>query len=84
VRTLHKLDRTTLGFQPDRLLALSIAPPTEDPARWNAYYDRLIRRVERLPGVTGAGAVQLRPLSGPVGWESQPFLPGQVAEDPST
>jgi putative ABC transport system permease protein len=84
VRTLYKLDRTTLGFQPDRLLALSIAPPTEDPTRWNAYYHRLIRRVERLPGVTGAGAVQLRPLSGPVGWESQPFLPGQVAEDPST
>ena len=84
VRTLHKLDRTTLGFEPDRLLALSIAPPTKDPARWNAYYDQLIRRVERLPGVTAAAAVQLRPLSGPVGWESQPIFPGQVPEDPAT
>ena len=47
-------------------------------------YDALTRRVSALPDVVSVGAVQLRPLSGPVGWESQPIFPGQVPKDAST
>jgi predicted permease len=84
VRTLNGLDRTTLGFDPNQLLAISVTPPTDDTDRWNAFFDVLIERVESLPGVVSAGAVALRPLSGPIGWDSQPLLPGQVPAKPTT
>jgi predicted permease len=77
LRTLNGLDRTALGFQADHLVAIAVTPATDDLARWNAFYDSLIPRVEALPGVTSAGAVALRPLSGPIGWDSQPIFPGQ-------
>jgi putative ABC transport system permease protein len=78
LRTLRGLDRTVLGFDPHGLLSATVTPATDDPARWNAFYDALVARVERLPGVVSAGAVALRPLSGPIGWDSQPVYPGQV------
>jgi putative ABC transport system permease protein len=78
VRTLRGLDRTVLGFDPHGLVSATVTPATDDPARWNAFYDALVARVERLPGIVSAGAVTLRPLSGPIGWDSQPVYPGQV------
>jgi putative ABC transport system permease protein len=84
LRTLRGLDRTVLGFDPHGLVSAWVTPAADDPARWNAFYDALVARVERLPGIAGAGAVLNRPLSGPIGWDSQPIYPGQVAEDAST
>src|SRR4051812_9159035 len=84
LRTVRGLDRTVLGFDPTNLLAVTVTPATNDLTRWNAFFDRLIDDVEALPGVSAAGAVALRPLSGPIGWDSQPGYPGQVAEDPAT
>jgi putative ABC transport system permease protein len=83
-RTLHGLNRTALGFNPNQLLAISVTPATDDLARWNAFYDAFIQRADALPDVVAAGAVSLRPLSGPIGWESQPIFPGQVPTDPTT
>jgi predicted permease len=84
VRTLQALDRTVLGFEPDRLLAVSVTPPTDDLDRWNAYYDALIARLAALSEIESVGAVALRPLSGPIGWDSQMLLPGQDPKQPST
>ncbi len=84
VRTLRQLDRTALGFNPDHLIAISIAPATNDLDRWNAFYEALIARVETLPDVAAVGAVALRPLSGPIGWDTQPILHGQIEKDPRT
>jgi putative ABC transport system permease protein len=83
-RTLHGLVRTALGFDPDRLVALTVTPGTDDLTRWNAFYDALVRRVEGLPEVLAAGAVAIRPLSGPIGWDTQPLLFGQIAAEPAT
>jgi putative ABC transport system permease protein len=47
-------------------------------------FDQLITRVETLPIVSSAGAVLLRPLSGPVGWDVQPTLPGEPPRDEGT
>src|SRR5438105_3315360 len=49
LRTLNGLDRTALGFQPDHLVAITVTPATDDLARWNAFYDSLIPRVDALP-----------------------------------
>ncbi len=83
-RTLQGLVRTVLGFDPTHLVAMNVTPATDDLTRWNAFYDALIPRVEALPGIAAAGAVALRPLSGPIGWDTQPMFPGQVPRQPAT
>jgi len=84
VRTLGGLNRTALGFDPDRLLSITVSPATDKSDRWNRFFDQLITRVETLPIVSSAGAVLLRPLSGPVGWDVQPTLPGEPPRDEGT
>ena len=84
VRTVFGLDRTVLGFEPDHLLAVEIAPASEDLDRWNNTYAAIEARVAALPGVASVGAAYLRPLRGPIGLDNQPFFPGQVAENPTT
>jgi hypothetical protein len=41
------------------------------------FYDRLLSRVRELDGVSAAGALYLRPLSGPIGNDTIPVLAGQ-------
>jgi putative ABC transport system permease protein len=83
-RTLGGLVRTALGFDPAHLLAMNVTPATDDLTRWNGFYDALIHRVDVLPDVMAAGAVALRPLSGPIGWDTQPMFPGQIPKQPAT
>ena len=84
LRTVRGLDRTVLGFDAERLLAFTVSADIADAARWNTFYDQVLRRVQASPHVVSAGGVMLRPLSGPIGWDNQPFYPGQVASDPKT
>ena len=84
LRTVRGLDQTVLGFDPDGLIAVEVEAQTEDVLRWNAATDRLIARVEALPGVRSAAVALVRPLTGPIGWDNQPLFPGQVPTDPST
>lgn len=84
LRTVRGLDRAVLGFEPERLTAIAIAPQTEDIVRWTGFYDALIARVKAFPNVTGAAAALVRPLNGPIGWDNQPVFPGQPLEDAST
>ena len=84
VRTVRGLDRTVLGFEPEHLLAVDVAPAGDDLDRWNRTFAAIETHVAALPGVTAVGAVYLRPLSGPIGLDNQPFFPGQTSEDPTT
>jgi putative ABC transport system permease protein len=76
-RTVRALDQTALGFDPANLLALTVSPSVSDLTRWRAFYEALETRAAALPNVTAAGSVFLRPLSGPIGLDSQPIFPGQ-------
>ena len=40
-----------------------------DAATKDTFYSRLLRRLREEPGVTSAGAILLRPLAGPIGWD---------------
>ena len=40
-----------------------------DTVTTHAFYSRLLQRLREEPGVTSAGAVLLRPLAGPIGWD---------------
>jgi putative ABC transport system permease protein len=84
VRTVRGLDRTILGFDPTNLLAFTVSPPTSDRPRYNQVFEAALPRIAAAPGVRGVGAVLLRPLSGPIGWDNQPMFPGQVPTDPKT
>jgi predicted permease len=59
-----------LGFQPDRTAAWRIetARPFETPADRLAYHERLIRRVEAVPGVESVGATDTLPLGRNRSW----------------
>jgi putative ABC transport system permease protein len=70
IRTLWELQRIDLGYQPDRVLTARLTPPTldfPDDAAVVAFYDRLLKRIEELPGVERAGATRLLPLTGEIG-----------------
>jgi predicted permease len=83
-RTVRALDQTALGFNPVNLLALTISPSVSDLTRWRAFYEALEIHAAAVPNVTAVGSVYLRPLSGPIGLESQPIFPGQMPEDVKT
>lgn len=57
-RSLRNLARAELGFQPQRVLTLKLAPTRDE----QAFYMRLIERVKSLPGVQAAGLTNALPF----------------------
>lgn len=82
VRTVRGLDRAVLGFDPHHLVVANVTPATDNLSRWNTFYDTLLARLQGLRDIQGAGAMSLRPLSGAIGWDTQPMYPGQNPRDP--
>jgi predicted permease len=81
VRSVQTLDRTDVGFRADGLLSIEVEPSLKGLERWDAFYDGLLSRTGELSGVANAGAVYLRPLSGPIGNDTIPVLFGQEGLD---
>ena len=77
VRSVQTIDRIDGGFRPEGLLSLEIQSSFREIERSDVFYDRLLSRTRELPGVTAAGALYLRPLSGPIGNDTVPVLEGQ-------
>jgi predicted permease len=81
VRSLGKLLRIDLGFEPKRALSFSVGlGPEKYPTivERRAFYRALIDRLAALPGVEAAGAVYLRPLElGPIGSDNWVVVEGQ-------
>ncbi len=66
LRSFERLRAVELGFEPDGLLTARIELPVavaEDPARRDALLDRVLERVEALPGVRSAGLISHLPLT---------------------
>ena len=65
LQTLYQLRYADLGLRPDGVLTLRTALPLDrygEHARRVAFYDRVLERVERLPGVAAAGYSTSIPL----------------------
>jgi putative ABC transport system permease protein len=64
LRSFAKLRAVDLGFEPSRVLTFSVEPPpsgyTGDQAR--LLQERILRRIESLPGVEAVGADRCPPL----------------------
>jgi putative ABC transport system permease protein len=55
------------GFEPEGVLTMRVSLPMQKytkPEQWRSFYARLIERVQGLPGVEAAGAVNILPLCG--------------------
>ena len=64
LRTLSNLVRVDIGFQPTGTLTANLFLPDRSPKERIEALDRILERVESLPGVTAAGTIQFLPLSG--------------------
>jgi predicted permease len=81
VRSVGRLDRTALGFNPKNLTSIDAEPSFEDATRWDQFFDAFLAEVRQVPGAAAAAAVYLRPLSGPIGNDTIPLLTGQSLSD---
>ena len=70
VRSFIRLQQVDIGFDPKNILTMQINLPLEQYAggrEWSDFFDRLIERVEFLPGVETAAVTQYLPVSGTEG-----------------
>jgi putative ABC transport system permease protein len=82
-RSLIKLERADLGLVPSRLLIAELAlrdDVYDDPMKQAALLQRLVTRLETLPGVRVASPVVAVPFSGGAGWDGKPAAEGQSPE----
>ncbi len=68
IRSFSRLAATDIGLQPDRVLTLRIGTPAQaslkhDPLAMIAYYERLLARVQPLPGVESAAFASSLPYT---------------------
>ncbi len=86
IRSFVELERTNLGFRPERLLTfrLTLNSKYPEPHNWAGYFQNVLQQVEALPGVERASLVLLRPLSGPIGWDYDFTVEGQTPEAQAT
>ncbi len=67
MRSFVNLLNSDLGIRPDNVLALQVALSREgykEESQRRDFYAQLLSHVERLPGVTAAGAINIVPISG--------------------
>jgi predicted permease len=83
-RTFLRLRAVDVGFAADRVLAFEVPlPATRYPSAEAAltFSERLLPRLEQLPGARAAGAVLVRPLWGTVGMDWPVTIEGQPPAD---
>jgi len=81
IRSLWMLRGVNPGFDPDHVITMSLSIPSTKfatPQRQISFYDRVLRRVQALPGVQSDGVIDALPLTGggshqPVQIEGRPL-----------
>ena len=67
IKSIMRLQDVNPGFNPERILTMNVAlpgakyPKGED---WVGFYDRLMQRLQNLPGVESAAVTSVLPVSG--------------------
>jgi len=88
LKSLSNLLQVNVGFNTENVLTMTVIAPAAkytDPNRQIAFNDQLTERVRAIPGVNGAGTVDILPLNGGnttrfrVEGDPEP-LPGQETE----
>jgi putative ABC transport system permease protein len=66
MKSLFRLLQTNIGFNPENVMTMTVVlPPAKytDPNQQINFNDQLRERVQSLPGVSGAGTVNILPLN---------------------
>lgn len=82
-RSLIKLERAELSFDSSRLLIGDLTlryDQYDDPTKQRALLERLLVRLEAIPGVRAVSPVVAVPFSGSGGWDGTPATEEQSAE----
>lgn len=82
VRSFGRLLNVDPGIEPEGRLTLRVAPSMAAyPERGSAvaFYDRLIERLDALPGVTSVAAINVLPVIGSSWWTASFWVEGQAA-----
>src|SRR6266550_2069016 len=82
-RSLIKLERAELSFQPSHLLIGDLAvryDQFDSPAKQQALLERLLPQVRAIPGVQAVSPVVAAPFAGPGGWDGKFAAEGQSPE----
>ena len=80
LRSFVNLSRVNLGFDAHNVLTMQLRVQGEKygkPEARREFFRQLIDRLEAQPGVEAASAVLIRPMEGPVGWDTPFTLEGQ-------
>ena len=67
MKSLLKLLQSNVGFNPENVLTMTVTLPAAkytDAGKQVSFYDQLNDRVQSLPGVNGAGTINILPLQG--------------------
>jgi predicted permease len=82
IRSVEQLNRVPLGFDANGLISIELQPSVQGMERWDQFFATVLEQLRALPGIQGAAAIALRPLSGPIGNDSIPVLYGQEGLGP--
>ncbi len=92
-RTLYEMQRTPLGFNPDKVVTAELmlpqknywfvsAGPSNGPSLVTTLIDPMLDRIRHLPGVTAAGVTTVRPLRTNWTFLDQIVFAGRPKPDP--
>ncbi len=76
LRSLNRAMSVDIGFNPDAVIVMKVAPLTQSPAALSAFYPALLDRLRAHSGVAAAGAIDALPLDpmGIYGFASSPAV----------
>lgn len=64
VRSLNRAMSVDIGFNPDAVTVMNVAPVTQTPAALSHFYPALLERLRAHPAIASVGAVAFMPLGG--------------------
>jgi len=85
IRSVMRLRGVDPGFKPDRLVTMNVWLPTAKypkAADWNQFFNRMLERIQTIPGVEAASLTSVLPVSANFDQrtteaEGQPHAPGE-------
>lgn len=82
-RSIVQLRQLDIGFNPSNLLGVEMSMPSArmPDAAARALLDSAMQSIAQMPGIVSVSGVSLRPLQGPIGFDSPFEIEGQPPEE---
>jgi len=85
IKSVMRLGGVDPGFKPDRIVTMNVWLPSAKYPKapdWNGFFNRMLERLEKIPGVEAAGITSVLPVSAnfdrrTIELDGQPKTPGE-------